>query len=98
MVSEGWAAAGDFAVIGFSHAEDAVCFTARGLGDNHHARVQQTDGDEARLAVIEPIIFNRHPRAAKHATCIGKIQSAPRKGFVRLCRIIADLLFCYYKK
>jgi len=63
---------------------------------DYHPLHQQADGDEADLAIVEPVIDLIISSARKHLGCRCKIQSSLKQGFFALGWIEANLHYYMY--
>ncbi len=63
-------------------------FAARRPDHHHHAATQQANGDQARFAIIEAVIFNGYGMASENLRAVDfKIKAAFLKGLGALGRI-----------
>jgi hypothetical protein len=63
-----------FSCRGFSEGDDTYFFLELCVCDRDRYNVQQPQGDEAPLAVVEPLIFDRERQAREHPLSIDQVQ------------------------
>lgn len=79
-----------FAFMAVPHADDASCNAARRPCENHKSRVEPTDGNESRLAVVFSVIRAGEMRPGKNLSGANQIQSALLQGPIALLGAAGD--------
>jgi hypothetical protein len=69
-----------FAVIGFPHAEYVAIRATRRVANHDHSSSQQSEADNARLAVVPAVVLDLERRSGK--TSAASLKSSPRSASV----------------
>jgi hypothetical protein len=79
-----------FAFMTVPHADDASCNAAWRPCENYKPRIEPTNGNESRLAVVFAVIRAGEMRSGKNLSSANQIQSALLQGPIALLGIAGD--------
>src|SRR4051812_45863433 len=79
-----------FSVIGLPHRYHVPSVAPRRPDEHHHPTAQESDSDEAPLAVVVPRVLEHEDRSGKHLGSLVEVEPTPGEGPVPLGGVESD--------